>query len=304
MLTEEQKNRLENARFRIIGNHSAIKTCEWTRKALRGEGFCYKQKFYGIQSHRCLQFTPSLQFCNHKCLFCWRDTSITSSRWKGFIDDPKFILEEAIKKHREILQGFKGNPKVDLKKFQEALHPNQIAISLAGEPTMYPKLPELIDETKRIGMTSFLVTNGTFPNMLKKILSHPPTQLYITLPAPDEKIYKKTCVPIIKNGWKRIKKSLSMIKEFRKKCRTVIRLTLVKDLNFIYPEKYAEIIEEANPEYVEVKSFMSVGFARKRIEYSRMPLHEEIKRFSEEIEKHSNYKIIDEKKDSRVVLLK
>jgi tRNA wybutosine-synthesizing protein 1 len=304
MLSEKDKAKLENAGFRIIGNHSAIKTCEWTRKALRGKNFCYKQKFYGIRSHRCLQFTPSLQFCTHKCLFCWRDTSITSSRWKGFVDNPKFILEEAIKKHREVLQGFKGNPEVEPKRFEEALNPNQIAISLAGEPTMYPKLPELIDETKKMKMTSFLVTNGTFPNMLKKILSHPPTQLYITLPAPDEKIYKKTCMPIIKNGWKRIGKSLSMLKEFRKKCKTVIRLTLVKDLNFIYPEKYAEIIEEANPEFVEVKSFMSVGFSRSRLPYSKMPLHEEIKRFSEEIEKHSNYKIVDEKKDSRVILLK
>ena len=34
-----------------------------------------------------------------------------------------------------------------------------------------------------------------------------------------------------------------------------------------------------------------------------MPLHTEVKAFAEEIMKYSEYKIIDEKADSRVVLL-
>ncbi|MEM7816460.1 MAG: 4-demethylwyosine synthase TYW1 [Candidatus Aenigmatarchaeota archaeon] len=305
-IKEEDIKRLEDAGFRFLGKykHSAIKTCEWTRKALRNDGFCYKQKFYGIASHRCLQFTPALPFCTHRCLFCWRDINITYPKWIGNVDDPKDLLEEAIEKQREILQGFKGNPKVDKQRFYEAMLPNQIAISLAGEPTLYPKLPELIDETKKRGMSSFLVSNGTIPNMIKRIIKNPPTQLYITLPAPDEDIYIKTCNPILKNSWKKIIKSLSLLKLFEEKARIVVRLTLVKNLNFFKPEVYGKIIKEFQPQFVEVKSFMSVGFARARLPYEAMPLHEEIKKFSKKLAKCCNYKIIDEKKESRVVLLK
>lgn len=305
-MKEEDIKRLEDAGFRFLGRykHSAIKTCEWTRKSLGGKGFCYKQKFYGIASHRCLQFTPALPFCTHRCLFCWRDINITYPKWIGGIDKPSDILKEAIEKHREILQGFKGNPRVDKQKFYEAMLPNQIAISLAGEPTLYPKLPELIEETKKLSMSSFLVTNGTNPRMIKKLIKHAPTQLYVTLPAPNEEIYLKTCQPIIKNSWKKIMESLSLLKSFKDISRTVIRLTLVKNLNFINEKEYGRIIEESSPNYVEVKSFMSVGFARKRLPYEAMPLHEEIKKFAKNLTRYCNYKIVDEKKESRVVLLK
>lgn len=38
---------------------------------LRGRGGCYKHTFYGIESHRCMEATPSLA-CANKCVFCWR----------------------------------------------------------------------------------------------------------------------------------------------------------------------------------------------------------------------------------------
>ena len=53
-------------------NHTAAQTCGWTANALRGEGRCYKNTFYGIQSHRCIQMTPVVK-CNERCVFCWRD---------------------------------------------------------------------------------------------------------------------------------------------------------------------------------------------------------------------------------------
>jgi len=57
------------------------------------------------------------------------------------------------------------------------------------------------------------------------------------------------------------------------------------------------------PNFVEVKAFMSVGGARKRLPYEAMPMHSEIKEFAEQLEKNSSYRIRDEKSDSRVVLL-
>ncbi len=292
-----EKSRYEKAGYRFVGNHSAVKVCLWTKRSLRDKGFCYKQKFYGIQSHRCLQMTPAFPFCTHRCLFCWRDTSLTNPKWKGPVDEPAEILEGCVEKQRELLSGFLENR---TKKVMEALNPNQVAISLAGEPLMYPKISELIEECLNRKMSVFVVSNGTFPDVVEKLSE--PTNFYITLPAPNKKVYVKTCNPLIKNGWERIQKSLSLLKNFD--CNTVVRLTLVRDLNFVEPDQYAAIIDEASPDFVEVKAFMSVGFARERLPYSRMPLHQEIREFAEQIAEKSSYKVADEKSDSRVVLLK
>ena len=303
-MKEGQRKSLERIGYRFVGpsRHSAIKTCEWTRNSLRGKGTCYKQKFYGIESHRCMQLSVGVECCNHRCVFCWRDTDITLPKWTGRADDPKDILDSALESHRGILQGFGGNSKTDKKMFSESLSPMQVAVSLAGEPTLYPKLPQMVDEIRKRGMTAFVVSNGTNPEMIKSLLKHQPTNLYITLPAPDAKTYEKTCRPLIKDGWKRIMKSLALLKEFE--CNTVLRLTLVRNLNFSDPAGYAKIIKKYQPMFVEVKAFMSVGFSRKRLPYTDMPLHPEIRKFAEEIARESGYEIADEKPGSRVVLLK
>jgi tRNA wybutosine-synthesizing protein 1 len=74
-------------------------------------------------------------------------------------------------------------------------------------------------------------------------------------------------------------------------------------LNIIEPVNYAKLIKKAKPDFVEVKAFMSVGFARQRLAYERMPLHPEIVEFTKNLAKLTNLKILDEKKESRVVLL-
>jgi tRNA wybutosine-synthesizing protein 1 len=293
------KIKLEKIGYRFVGRHSAIKICEWTREAIRGKNFCYKQKFYGIKTHRCLQMSPSVFSCTHNCLYCWRTLKFKKV-FKGKIDKPEEILDNAIKEQKKILQGFWG-AKCDKAKLREAEKPNQVAISLIGEPCLYPKLPEFIDLIKSRNMTAFLVSNGTIPEMIEKLINHQPTNMYITLPAPNEKIYRKTCNPLIKDGWQRILKSLSLLKAFD---RSVIRLTLAKNLNMTNPEEYAKLIEKASPTYLEAKAFMPVGGALERLPYESMPRHKEIKAFAKEIQKHSSYKIKNEKEDSRVVLLK
>lgn len=70
------------------------------------------------------------------------------------------------------------------------------------------------------------------------------------------------------------------------------------------PEKYAELIGKAKPDFVEIKAAMSVGFARARMNYSDMLKHAEVKEFSEKLAQASGFKFADEKADSRVVLLK
>ncbi len=301
IIPEKDIQRLESMGYRFVGKHkhSAVKTCSWTRKAIVGEGFCYKQKFYGISTHRCLQMSPTIPFCKHRCRFCWRDTSITHAEWKGPVDEPVDIIDGCIEAQRKLLTGFKGNKKADEKLVEEAMNPNQVAISLAGEPTEYPMLSELIKAFKERKFTVFLVTNGTNPEVIEKL--EEPTNLYVTLPAPNEEIYKKTCVPI-KNSWDKIMKSLSLLKNFS--CRTVVRLTLVKGLNFVKPELYAKLVEKYEPDFLEVKGFMSVGYSRQRLPYEDMPLHPEIQEFAGKIGKNCGYKIADESKWSRIVLMK
>ena len=118
-------------------------------------------------------------------------------------DDPITLLREAIEAHRKLITGLKGDPRVKPDMWEEAWNPNQVAISLSGEPTIYPELGEFIAECKRRSMTTFLVTNGTLPKVLEH-LDPLPTQLYVTVAAPNEGIFKKLCAPIMPNAWKNL----------------------------------------------------------------------------------------------------
>ena len=285
--------------YRLVGNHSAVKVCEYCRKAIKGKDVCYKNTFYGINSWRCVQMSPTF-FCDHRCVFCWGNTDYTWPKWQGPVDDPKFIVDECVKAHVEFLQGFKGNSNVVKERLKEMEKPLHFAISLTGEPTMYPELAEMIEHIKEKGMTAFLVTNGTIPNMIEKLISHQPTQLYISVYGPNKEVYQKTANPIKKDSWKNLQKSLSMMHKFK---RNVIRLTLVKGYNFVDPEGYAKLIEKFKPMFVECKGYVHVGHSQERLEVENMPYHHEIMEFAKKIEENSSYKIIDEKKESKVALL-
>ena len=297
---------LETQKYHLVGAHSAVKRCRWLYETLVHNRPCYKQKFYGIKSHQCIQMTPALHYCTMRCLFCWRVQSgdMPSLKWKEIgaskWDEPEEIVEASIKAQLKILTGYRGNPKTDREKFRAALKPRHVAISLAGEPTLYPQLGELIKCFHRRGFTTFLVSNGTLPEALTK-LSEEPTQLYVSLCAYDEQSFQKTCRPQVPRAWEKLNQTLASLLSF--KCPTVFRLTLVRHLNMKHPELYAKFIEKANPTYVEPKAYMHVGFSRLRLGFENMPSHEEIRNFAEELAKETGYHVLDEAPDSRVVLL-
>ena len=300
MLPENTRLLLEKQKYRIVGNHSAVKLCTWTKKSLRGEGVCYKEKFYGIKSHRCLQMTPAVSWCPNRCVFCWRATDKTlGSEIKGKADSPEQILDGAIEAQRNLLTGFKGFEGTDMKKWKEAQDPDQIAISLSGEPTAYPLISDFIELCNRRKMTTFLVTNGQFPERLENI--EKPYQFYLSLDAPTKDIYKKIDVPVFKDYWERLTKTIGIMSSID--TRKVVRLTLVKGLNMSHIKDYAKMIEKINPNFIEVKAYMHVGFSKYRLPREAMPLHSEVHDFSEKLEKELSYKITDESKPSRVVLL-
>jgi tRNA wybutosine-synthesizing protein 1 len=297
--------RLSRQGYHIVGGHSAVKGCKWLREALTAGRFCYKNEFYGIQSHRCLQCTPSLQFCSHACVFCWRTQEKNGELPPGDFkwDEPREMIEGMLREQLRIVSGYGGNAKVGKGMWEEAKRPNQAALSLAGEPALYPMLSGLLHEFKERGMTTFLVTNGTCPQALES-LGELPTQLYVSMVSPDEGSYGRICRPWVKGGWKAYEQSLEFLNGAG--TRTVLRMTLAKGLNMHNPGGFARQIEKALPDYVEVKSFMFVGGSRepgRNLSLDSMPSHSEIRGFAENLAERTGYSLSAEHLPSRVVLL-
>jgi tRNA wybutosine-synthesizing protein 1 len=294
------KDRLKVQHYGLVGNHSSVKVCSWTKKSLYDEGFCYKQKFYGIRSHLCCQMTPSVGYCMNNCVYCWRTVEYSKKKFEP-VDEPEFIYQESIKAQRKLISGFKGEKKTNQQKWKAAQNPMHFAISLSGEPTMYPRLSEFIKTVHSHGGTTFLVTNGMLPEVLEKL--EMPTQLYLSLSVADEKDFERIHQPLFRDGWQRLNRSLEVLKKLKNKTRTTVRVTAIKGVNMKEPEKWAELIGKAEPKFVEIKSYMHIGESRKHLKRENMPLHPEVRQFALDVAKHLGYKLIDEKADSRVVLL-
>ena len=292
------------AGYRLVGRHSAVEVCRWTKSALKGEYMCYK-RWYGVKSHRCVQMTPVLNFCNFACVFCWRPhlsgRFAIPKGWKW--DSPSSIVEGVIRAQRELLIGFKGNPKVSRERFLEAMFPRHMAISLDGEPTLYPMIADLVKEVKDKGMTAFLVTNGSVPYRLEELIRKgaEPTNLYVSVYGPDPEVFSKSARPLVPKAWDLVLESLELLPRFR--CRTIIRLTMVRGLNMVKPEGYAKLVELGNPCFVELKGYTWVGESQKRLPRSAMPTLTELIEFARRLERFTSYKIKLTDEKSRVVML-
>lgn len=305
--TPEMLSRYKKAGYRIVGKnkHTGIEICRWTKSRLRGKRNCYKS-VYGIESHRCVQMTTTLDFCNLSCQWCWRTFGPNRTKAENKWDSPKEIVDASIQAQKKLLSGFGGNPKTAKKILQEALKPAHFAISLDGEPTLYPKIAELIKEIKSRGMTAFLVTNGTMPHKLKDMLRKEivPTNLYISVYGPDKEAFCKGTNCKIPNLWKKVLESLKLFPKFEKQnCRTVFRITCVKNLTMQQPEKYAELIKMSKPMFVELKGYAWLGESRKRLEQSAVPTMAELEKSAKEIVKIAGYKTKSRDSISRVVIM-
>ncbi|MBD3318649.1 4-demethylwyosine synthase TYW1 [Candidatus Woesearchaeota archaeon] len=299
MLDPEAIARLEKQQYRIVGSHSAVKVCGWTKKLIKGEGGCYKLKFYGIMSHQCLQMTPSMS-CANRCTFCWRGYKApVAKNWKWSVDDPKEIIDGSIAHHHDLLVGLKGSPKSDKQAYEQSCHVKHVALSLTGEPITYPRLNEMIDEFHKRGISTFLVTNATYPEQIKNL--KPVTQLYISLDAPTRDLLKEIDRPLFPDYWERLNKSLEYMSQ--KASRTCIRLTVLKGVNDVHPKEYARLIAKAKPDFLEIKGYMFIGASRQRLTIENMPWHRDIVAFSKELMKFlTDYDIVAEHIPSRVVM--
>jgi tRNA wybutosine-synthesizing protein 1 len=161
----------------------------------------------------------------------------------------------------------------------------------------------LFEETFKRGFrTVFLVSNGTYPEVLSK-LSVEPSQLYVSVCASDEMTYKQVCRPLLRDGWERLLKSIDLLKSFN--CPTVMRMTLARNLNLKNVNEYAKLVLRGNTTYVESKAAMNVGYGTQmgRMKYEYMPRHSEVVQFSKELSDLTGYKILDDVLKSGVVLL-
>ncbi|MDD1657195.1 MAG: 4-demethylwyosine synthase TYW1 [Methanomicrobiales archaeon] len=279
--------------FVTPGSSAAVKPCLWCVKALKGGEMCYKHQFYGIESHRCVQMTPTLR-CTQRCLFCWRSFEHEPAEEKEC--PPHRILEHLPALQKRALSGYKPVPGVTPERFREALNPRHVAISLSGEPTLYSRLPELVDLLDSAGYTTFLVSNGTRPEVLARCR---PFQLYVSLSAPDPETYQRLCRPKEDGSWERVQESLRLLGSRR----SAIRITLVQGWNDHSAERYGALLQGSGARFVEVKGYMYLGYSRTRLQREQMPEHGHVRAFAEALQKHADYRIRDENLASRVVCL-
>jgi tRNA wybutosine-synthesizing protein 1 len=281
-------------------DHTAVQTCGWTKNAMRGEGKCYKNIWYGIESHRCIQMTPVVK-CNERCVFCWRDHQghayeLGDVEW----DDPAAVADASVELQRTLLSGFGGNDQVPREVFEQSMEPRHVAISLDGEPTLYPYLPELIEEFHERDITTFLVSNGTNPEMLADC---DPTQLYVSVDAAERATFDRVVRAVDDDAWERLVDTMDVL-HGKNETRTVLRTTCIEGENMSDPDWYAGFFRRADPDFVELKAYMHVGHSRGRLDRSAMPDHERVVAFAEAVREHMpDHDVLKEVPPSRVALL-
>ena len=296
--------------YTIVGSHSGVKICRWTKSALRGRGSCYKYSFYGIRSHLCMETTPSLS-CSNKCVFCWRHgTNPVGTTWRWQVDPPEMIFEGVKEGHYKKIKMMKGVPGVRADRFAEAMQIRHCALSLVGEPIFYPHINEFTAMLHKEHISSFLVCNAQHPDQLAA-LKHV-TQLYVSIDASNKESLRKIDRPLHRDFWERFQRCLDILREKRFMQRTVFRLTLVKGFNIDdEAEGYADLVAKGLPCFVEIKGVTFCGTSTSSsagLTMQNVPFYEEVCAFvvalNKALERRGlNYGIAAEHAHSCCVLL-
>jgi tRNA wybutosine-synthesizing protein 1 len=276
-------NALTKQGYSIVGSHSGVKICRWTKSALRGRGSCYKYSFYGIASHQCMETTPSLS-CSNKCVFCWRHgTNPVGTTWRWVVDPPELIFEGVKAGHYKKIKMMRGVPGVRAERFAEAMRIRHCALSLVGEPIFYPHINEFTAMLHREHISSFLVCNAQHPDQLAAL--KPVTQLYVSIDASNRESLRKIDRPLHRDFWERFQRCLDILRERRFEQRTVFRLTLVKGFNIDdEAEGYADLVQRGLPAFVEVKGVTYCGTSSSAgagLTMQNVPFYEEVCAFVE-----------------------
>lgn len=302
-------NNLTKQGYRIIGSHSGVKICRWTKNELRGKGSCYKKSLFNIASSRCMELTPSLA-CSSKCVFCWRHgTNPVSKNWRWDVDEPEYILENALQNHYSMIKQLRGVPGVIAERFADAFKVRHCALSLVGEPILYPYINRFVELLHQNDITSFLVCNAQHPEPLRNIGKV--TQLYVSIDAPTKQELKKVDRPLYKDFWERMLECLDILREVQYHQRTVFRLTLVKGFNMGDITSYADLVARGLPCFIEVKGATFSGSSDGNgnpLTMQNIPFYEEcvnfVKEFTKELQRRGlGYEVAAEHAHSNCILI-
>ena len=286
MLSARQRASLVKQGYKVIGSHSGVKLCRWTKSMLRGRGGCYKHSFYGIKSYQCMELTPSLA-CANKCVFCWRHhTNPVGREWKWVQDPPDFILQKATQAHKQMVKQMRGVPGVIQARLAEAVG----------------RINEFLQLLHAQHISTFLVTNAQFPAAIRAATDI--TQLYVSVDAATKDSLKAIDRPLFRDFWERLMESLECLRSKRQ--RTVYRLTLVKGWNAADIPEYARLIALGQPTFVEVKGVTFCGKSdASSLTMDNVPFHFEVLRFCQQLCGYlsSDYDIACEHEHSCCVLI-
>ena len=313
---EDVRAKLEKMNYALVGGTSAVQICRWTKNALRGDGACWKEKFYGISCAGCCQMTPAVMWCENQCLHCWRPIEMNLGTELPCVDDPVEILDGIVEARKKLLEGFRGRKGIDIEKLEAAMEPKLYTTSLSGEPTLYPRLGEMFREIRRRGAVSFLVTNGLNSEVIAGFSDEDlPTQITVSTNAPNKRLFDIWHRSTKKNAWDEFLKTLDVIRKMKGRVRRVIRMTLVdvgeegefaKVTNMLDENvgEYCDLIRRAEPDFVHVKGYKSVGYARGRMGYDNQPWFDAVKDYALKMEKELvGYEIAAEDERSCVVCI-
>ena len=161
-----------------------------------------------------IDLSPSKKQCNFDCLYCELEAAKTVSK----MDEYPSVIDII----KEIKKNFEIHPKIDV-----------LTLTCNGEPTLYPKLDELIDEINKIkGNTKTLIlSNGS--TIYKKDIFNALLKIDIvklSLDCISEKCFKKLDRV---NSSVETQKIVPAMVAFSKKTKNdfVIEILFVKDLN-------------------------------------------------------------------------
>ena len=129
-----------------------------------------------------------------------------------------------------MIKGARGIPGVKADRWSAAVAgPRHCALSLVGEPIMYPQINTMLKLLDGKGISTFLVTNAQFPECIEKL--GPCTQLYVSIDAATRDALKAVDRPLFPDFWERFLASIDALRAKDLMQRTVFRMTLVKAWN-------------------------------------------------------------------------
>lgn len=195
----------------------------------------------------------------------------------------------------------RGIPGVKAHRMAEALDIRHCALSLVGEPIMYPHINEMIGYLHERGISSFLVTNATFPDAIRTL--KPVTQLYLSIDASTRDALEKIDRPLHKDFWERFQESVRLMAT--KPERTVFRLTLVSGWNTAEMDAYKGLVDLGRPDFIEVKGVTYCGESKaSTLSMKNVPWHDEVVSFVQRLcEMLPDYEICSEHEHSNSVLV-